>query len=192
MMMDENQASGSWRVKRSQAGPDLRLFKVRFDWVENPRNGREMKALVLDAPDWVDVVAITPQGKIVVVCQHRLGVGHPTVEIPAGIIEPGETSEQAAKRELAEETGYTSAEWEYLGWVHTNPAFMNNRCHTWLARQVVKTGTPRLDDGEDITIGELSPDELLGDIKAGKMRNVFAISALSRVFDLRGVMNVGR
>lgn len=188
MVENEKQTDAGWRVKQSQAGPDLKLFKARFDWVENPRTSRQMKAVILEAPDWVDVVAITPEGKIVVVCQHRLGVGHPTVEIPAGIIEPGETSEQAAKRELAEETGYTTADWEYLGWVHTNPAFMNNRCHTWLARGVVKSSDPSLDDGEDIAIGELSPDEVLSDIKAGRMRNVFAISALARVLDLRGVL----
>jgi 8-oxo-dGTP pyrophosphatase MutT (NUDIX family) len=188
-MAEDIETKTGWQVVESEAGPDLKLFKVRFDWVENPRNGRRVKAVVLEAPDWVDVVALTPQGKIVVVCQHRLGVGHPTMEIPAGIIEPGETSEQAAKRELAEETGYTSTDWKYLGWVQTNPAFMSNRCHTWLARGVVQTGMPSLDEGEDIRIGEISSIEILDEIKAGRMRNVFALAALARVFDLRGAMD---
>ena len=189
--MTNDMEDRGWQVKGSEPGPDLKLFHVRFDWVENPRNGREMKAVVLDAPDWVEIIALTPDGKFVVVCQHRLGVGHETVEIPAGIIEPGETSQEAARRELGEETGFSSKQWEYLGWVHANPAFMTNRCHTWLARDVVKTGMPTLDDGEDITIGELSSDEILNEIKTGRMRNVFAIAALARVLDLRGMIGDG-
>jgi 8-oxo-dGTP pyrophosphatase MutT (NUDIX family) len=187
--MVEHTRHNDWKVDRSEAGPDLFLFKTRFDWVVNPRNGRRMKAVVLEAPDWVDIVAVTPQGKILVVTQHRLGVGRTTVEIPAGIIEAGETPDQAAKRELEEETGYTSTDWEYLGWVETNPAFMNNRCHTWLARGATKTRELRLDAGEDISIGELTFEEVWQEIRKGRMRNVFVLAALARVYDLRGELD---
>jgi 8-oxo-dGTP pyrophosphatase MutT (NUDIX family) len=174
-----------WIRLKSESGPDIVLFKTRFDLMKNPRNGNEFKAVVLESPDWVDVVALTPQKKIVVVCQYRFGIGRNTVEIPAGIIEPGETHDQAVKRELREETGYTAKSWKYLGWVETNPAFMNNICHQWLALDAVKTSEVDLDLSENIVIDEYTIDEVCKAIKLERMRNSFTLLALSRVFDLR-------
>jgi ADP-ribose pyrophosphatase len=105
----------SWELVRSEAGPDLVLFRARYDWMRNPRTSVTMKAVVLEATDWVNVVALTPEKKLLTVCQYRFGVGRITVEIPAGLLEPGETPEQAARRELEEETGYTTSQWKYLG-----------------------------------------------------------------------------
>jgi ADP-ribose pyrophosphatase len=176
----------SWRILRTEPGPDLQLFQARYDWVENPRNGRIMKAVVLQAPDWVNIVAVTSEKKVVVVSQYRLGIRRQTIEIPAGIIESDETPEQAAKRELSEETGYTSTTWKYLGWVEANPAFMNNRCHIWLACEAQRTAKPDLDVGEDISIQELSIDEVWTEIQSGRMRNIYSLVALARVYDFHG------
>src|SRR5215510_12707823 len=90
----------SWEVIRSEQGPNLVLFQARYDWVRNPRNAKSMKAVVLESADWVNVVAVTPEKKVVVVKQFRFGVAKMTVEIPAGIINQGEIPEQAAAREL--------------------------------------------------------------------------------------------
>jgi 8-oxo-dGTP pyrophosphatase MutT (NUDIX family) len=174
-----------WEVLSSEPGPNLILFQTRFDWVRNPRNGKSMKAVILEAPDWVNIVAVTPEKKVVVVKQYRFGVAKTTVEIPAGIMDKGETPEQAAVRELREETGYTASRWKYIGWFEGNVAFLNNVCHTWLAVDVVKTHSLQLDWGEDISIAELSLDEVRQEIDKGDMRNSLTISALSRVFDLR-------
>ena len=184
--MDADQAN-SWEVIRSEQGPDLVLFKTRYDWVKNPRNARSMKAVILESPDWINIVAITPEKKLVIVEQFRFGVAKTTIEIPAGIIESGETSQQAAVRELKEETGYTTANWKYLGWAEANPAFLNNICHHWLAQDVVKTDSLQLDDGEEISVKELSLDEVRREIAEGRMRNALSLLALSRVFDLRGI-----
>src|ERR1051325_3472701 len=146
----------SWEVIKSEQGPNLILFQARYDWVRNPRNEKSFKAVILEARDWVNIVAVTPEKKIVVVKQFRFGVSKTTVEIPAGIMEQGETSEQAALRELKEETGYVAASWKYLGWFEGNVAFLNNVCHSWLATDVVKTHTQQLDEGEEISIAELS------------------------------------
>lgn len=174
-----------WEVIRSEQGPNLVLFQTRYDWVKNPRNGKSMKAVVLETPDWVNIVALTLEKKIVVVKQYRFGISKVTVEIPAGIIEKGETPEQAAVRELEEETGYTASRWKYLGWAEANPAFLNNVCHHWLALDVVKTDSPHLDEGEDLSMTELSLERVRNEIEQGTMRNALSLLALSRVFDLR-------
>ena len=182
--MDSN-IQRPWEILRSESGPNLILFQTRYDWVRNPRNARSMKAVVLECADWVNIVAITPEKKVLAVQQFRFGVGKTTVEIPAGIMNPGETPEQAAIRELKEETGYTAANWKYLGWVETNPAFLNNLCHHWLALDAVQTSSPELDEGEEISVTALSLEEVRREIDEGRMRNALTLLALSRVFDLR-------
>ena len=175
-----------WQLVRSEQGPALILFQTRFDQVANPRTGRSLKAIVLEAPDWVNVVAVTPEGKVVVVHQYRFGTGQTTIEIPAGIVEKGETPQQAAIRELKEETGYTTTRWKYLGWVESNPAFLNNHCHQWLAQAVVKTQAAEPDANEDIAVSEFSLAEVRQAIADERIRNSLALLALSHVFDLRG------
>lgn len=177
----------SWEVIRSEQGPNLILFQARYDWVRNPRNAKSMKAVILECADWVNIVAVTPEKKVVVVKQFRFGVGKTTIEIPAGIIDRGETPAQAAVRELKEETGYTATKWKYLGWVEANPAFLNNLCHQWLALDAVKTYAPQLDDGEEISVSELTLKEVRGEIEQGHIRNSLSVLALSRVFDLRSL-----
>lgn len=181
----EKKDDKSWKVIKSESGPYLGLFQTRYDWVKNPRNGKPFKAVILESNDWVNIVAVTPEKKIVVVRQFRFGVSKTTVETPAGLMEDGETPEQAARRELEEETGYTSTNWKYLGWFESNAAFLNNVCHFLLALDVIKTRSINLDEGEDILVDELSFDELNKIIEQGKMRNALSVLALSRVFDLR-------
>ena len=185
--MDKNKQT-AWEHIRSTFGPDLRLFRVRFDWLKNPRNLHTVKATILESLDWVNVVALTPQENVVVVHQYRFGNREMTTEIPAGIIEPGETSKEAAVRELREETGYTSQEWTYLGYVEPNPAFLNNRCHHWLALRAEQTSPQVLDEGENLLVSEMSLDEIGREVQAGRFRHSLALTALSHVFDLRPML----
>jgi len=174
-----------WKITKSEPGPDLIIFKSRFDWVYNPRTTHKMKVAVLESPDWANIVAVTPDQKIVVVHQYRFGVGKTTTEIPAGIIEPGENPQQAAIRELQEETGYTSQNWLLLGKVEANPAFLNNHCYLWMATDVIKTQPTNWDRGEEIGVSEYSLEEVHQAIESGRMINALALLALSRVFDFR-------
>ncbi len=174
-----------WRIVRSEPGPDLRIFQSRYDWIENPRNKEVLQAVVLEARDWVNVVALTPEEKIVAVSQFRFGIRRQSLEIPAGLVDPGETPLVAVKRELAEETGYTAGEWKSLGWSYANPAFLNNRAHHYLAVDAVCTQSPQLEDGEDLVSTELTLEEAKRAILAGTMRNAMTLLALSKVFDMR-------
>lgn len=173
-----------WERIRSEKGLDLKIFKFRFDWLKNPRNGMSMKATILEAPLWVDVVAVTPEKEVVFVEQYRFGSERFSTEIPAGVVEEGEDPLDAAKRELQEETGYTSENWVSLGWVETNPAFLNNRCYQFLAVDVQKTHDPELDHGEAITVRKLSLEQITAEIHSGNIRNSLGLLGLSKVFPL--------
>ena len=188
--MAEKKGPMPWKKLRSEVGPTLPLLKVRYEWMENPRNQRETRALVLDSPDWVNIVAITPEKKVVVVRQYRFGTDKISTEIPGGLIDPGEDDKTAAMRELQEETGFTSEKWRYLGYVEPNPAFLSNRCHQWLAEDAVQNQEPSFDDGEDIVIDTLTLDELGEEIQAGTFRHSLAMMALVRPWFSRGSMLV--
>ncbi|MCU0722375.1 MAG: NUDIX hydrolase [Planctomycetes bacterium] len=180
-----HESAKGWERLGTEPGPDLILFRARFDRVRHPRTGRELKAVVLEAPDWVNVLAITAAGKIVAVRQHRFGTGKTTTELPAGIVEAGESHRAAGERELLEETGYAGGDWTYLGAVEPNPAFLPNLCHHWLARGAERVSEPAPDETEEIETVEMGIDEVRREIAEGRMRHSLAITALSAVFDLR-------
>ena len=97
-------------------------------------------------------VAVTADGRIVMVEQYRFGVGELTIEPVAGMVDKHEDSLDAAKRELLEETGFGEGAWRYLGSVQANPAIHNNLCHHWLVEDVVFIQDPTPDSGEAIRV----------------------------------------
>lgn len=183
----EQHAVKNWKKTRTEPGPDLTIFKTRFDWLINPRNGKELKAVVLEAADWVNVIALTPEQRLIVVSQYRFGIGNISLEIPAGLVDPGETPRQAAARELEEETGYLAREWRPLGWCYGNPAFLNNRAFTFLALDVKKVHEQQLEDCEHIVVEEITLAEVKEAIDEERMRNAMTLLALSKVFDMREI-----
>ena len=80
-----------WTVHSTERGPDLLVARARFDVVENPRTGEHLRRLVLEAPEWCNIVALTPERRMVVVRQFRFGTGTVTTEIPGGVVDSGET-----------------------------------------------------------------------------------------------------
>jgi 8-oxo-dGTP pyrophosphatase MutT (NUDIX family) len=173
-----------WRCLGSQEGPDLKLFRARFDDMEHPLSAEVMQRLVLSSVDWVNMVALTGEGELVMVRQYRFGVGYATLETPGGMVDPGEDSLSAARRELAEETGYTGGDWSYLGAVEPNPAFHDNLCHHWLARNVTCTQPQQPGSGEMIRVELFSPQAVREAVVAGTIKHALALSVLSRVIDL--------
>lgn len=173
-----------WTRLRSEAGPELPLFRVRIDTMQHPTSSAEFQRLVLEAADWVNVVAVTTDKKIVMVEQYRFGVGELTIEPVAGIVDRGEESLDAGKRELLEEAGFGEGSWRYLGFVQANPAFHNNLCHHWLVEDAVALQAPTPDAGEAIRVHLMTLDEIRDAIAVGKLRHPLGLSALSRVFPL--------
>jgi 8-oxo-dGTP pyrophosphatase MutT (NUDIX family) len=174
-----------WRRLASEPGPDLRLFRQRWDTLENPRNGRALRALVLEARDWCNVVARTPDGRFVLVRQYRFGTQRVTTEVPGGVVERDEEPLAAARRELREESGYVAARWTELRPVAPNPAFLDNRCHHFLAEDARPTSAQELDPGEDIAVVTWSADEVRAAIARGELDHSLALTALAQVIDVR-------
>lgn len=174
-----------WPKSGSQPGPNLFVCRARFDTLTNPRTGQSMQRTVLETPDWVNVVALTPERRLVVVRQYRFGIEGITTEIPGGVVDRGEAHEEAARRELREEAGYTAESWSYLGAVEPNPAFQDNLCHHWLAERATITHGQELDSGEDIEVSTLALEEVREAIQSGSIRHALVLTALAKVLDLR-------
>ncbi len=184
-----NADDGRWELTGTEEGPALRIFTARFDTFQHPVKGIPLRATVLATPPWCNVIALTPENQMVLVSQFRFGVREVTLEIPGGMVDPGEDHETAAKRELQEETGYTSDDWTYLGACQQNPAFHDELCHMWLAKDVRQaldqTTETRRDSTEHIHVELMAPVAVVQAVHDGTFQHPHAIVALSRVYDLR-------
>ena len=139
-------------ISREQVG-DFRLFSLTKKKVRSPRTGEIREVQALQFPDWVLILALTPQEEVVMVRQYRHGTEQVCLELPGGLVDPGDHSpELSARRELLEETGYQANEITLVGECCPQPAIMTNKCLFYLAQNVVRVQTQNLDAGEDIEI----------------------------------------
>jgi len=145
----ENPKSRAWKVVKSEYLARKPWFTVRHERIELPDGRSIPDYYVFEYPDWVNVIAITKEGKFVFIDQYRHGLGETNYEIPAGVAEPDDASMlAAAQRELAEETGYGGGEWRELLVVAPNPATQSNLTYCYLATGVERLRAPPLDAPE--------------------------------------------
>jgi ADP-ribose pyrophosphatase len=162
-----------WKILESH-----RLHKnVRIDTCELP-GGKVIEGFVVEYADWVTVVALTKQQELVLVRQYRHGAQKVILELPGGASETGESPLQAARRELLEETGFTSDNFIQIGCVSPNPANQTNLIYSFLALDAEKVGSQNLDETEEIEVVLKPLEEVIAMAKHGELLQSMQVSAI--------------
>lgn len=155
-----------------------RLLSIKHDRYYFKKKNNEKDYTVIHTNDWVNIIPLTKKNEIILIRQYRHGTEEVVIEIPGGVVETKDFSpEVAAKRELLEETGYTSENFIHLGTVKPNPAIQNNRCHIFLAKDIVKISEQNLDPHEAIEIFFVKKDDIEKMIYSGKIDHSLVIDA---------------
>ncbi len=153
------------------------IFELRRSLQRSPLSGREHHFLRLDCPDWVNIIAVTDDRQLVLIEQYRHGTDEITLEIPGGAVDPGEDPATTAARELEEETGFRAAELVEIGRVDPNPAFLSNRCWTYLALGCRDVGQIDPDPSEEIEVSLAPLNDFGRLIDEGRITHSLVIAA---------------
>ncbi len=170
-----------WRIGARLPGHDYRIFRTAFVDGEHPRGGPGVRFSLIEAPDWVNVVAIMRDRQVVLLRQYRPGIDAVCLEVPGGMIDPGEDPVEAARRELVEETGYTGGTWEHVGKVAPNPAIQNNWLHTVLVTDVEKLEEPKPEGDEILDVFTLPLTELRERLVRGEIEHALVVVAFAHL-----------
>ena len=167
-----------WDMQENNLHADCRIFEVRKQRLKRRSDGLEGEFFVLDTNDWVNVLALTPDDKIILVRQFRYGSKEQSLEPPGGVVERGEDPVIAGLRELQEETGYVGEEPKLLGVVRPNAAILSNRCHVILVRNAQKTAELNFDQHEEL-VTELYPvKELKEMVRRGEITHSIGLNSI--------------
>ena len=167
-----------WKTLESKYIIRRPWLTARVDMVQLPNGVINPEHYVLEYPDWVNIIAITNDGKYVLIRQYRHGLDKIEVELCAGVSEAGENPEEAARRELLEETGYAGGEWSLTMKICQNPSICNNYTYCFVARGVERVSEQHLDESEDIEVLLFSEDELLAMMRSGDMTQALMLAPL--------------
>ena len=138
-----------WTRRATETAADYGVFRVdRLKMLDSAGKPRR-DFFTFACSEWSNVVALTDAGELVLIWQYRFGTDALSLEIPGGVVDPGESPLEAARRELLEETGYEARDLTPHCSVEANPALQNNRCYTFLARGVRRVAAPAFDANEE-------------------------------------------
>lgn len=167
-----------WKVIQDEIYADCRIFEVHKRKMIRESDQKEGEFYVIDSNDWVNVLAITSDQKIVLVRQFRYGNEQYSLEPPGGVIEKGEDPVEGGLRELVEETGFSGSEPKLIGSVFPNSAIMSNRCHFVLLHNVEKHNPVSFDPHEELETVLVPISELSNLIRSGEISHSIALNAI--------------
>ncbi|MCL2763915.1 MAG: NUDIX hydrolase [Treponema sp.] len=156
-----------WTEKSRRQVFESKVFSVCESNCKSPVSKQENETLpftVIEAKDWAIVIPVikTAEGKkFLMVWQWRHGSQALSLEFPGGVFEGGENPEEAAARELYEETGYKPQNIKKLGEFSPNPAIMSNKVHFFLAEDLLDTGKQKLDKDEYVDVALVDAEEVI-------------------------------
>lgn len=182
------QLENGWTHLRTEKGPDIGILQLDYEHLNNPRNGKDIRVGVFKGRDAVNVIAITPEGDMLLVRQLRFGTMEWSVEPPGGLMNVGEDRLAAIQRELQEETGYTGTTWSYLCSFASQPVFMDNHIHTFVVTDAQLTAPRDLDDEEDIELLHVPIEQVKQWLRDGVFVHPHAISSITQFLLRYGYM----
>ncbi len=168
-----------WKKLSSEYVFKDRWLQLRADSCEFP-DGRIIEPYyTVELPDWCNTIIVTKEERIILVRQYRYPVDQTTFELPGGVIEKNEQPIDAAKREMEEETGYTSDQVEFLLQLSPNPAINNNTAYFFLARNAYPIANSKnMDEFEDIDVVSFSKEEIFQLLKENKIQHGVQVGPL--------------
>jgi len=167
-----------WTLLSRRILLDRRWLKITEDCVKLPNGTVIDEFHVLHSPNWAAVIAVTDSEEIVLVEQYRHGLGRTSLELPSGVIDPGELPLGAAQRELFEETGYRAREWTALFDASPEPSRSTHRAFFFVARGVELAGEAQPETTEVINVTRRSVDSVLSDLSEGRIDHAAHVGAL--------------
>jgi len=172
----------AWLTLKQTVVADCRVFRVQQRRLRRVSDKQEGDFFVIEAPDWVITLPLTPKQELILVRQWRFGVDKLSWEPPGGVMDPGENPVTAAQRELIEETGYAGAPVRLLGQAAPNPAIQNNRVHFVLVKNCVPKSKLDWDPHEELEPGIFPLAKVEKMIRRGEIFHSLALNALQFLF----------
>jgi 8-oxo-dGTP pyrophosphatase MutT (NUDIX family) len=170
-----------WKRGARHPGADYKIFTTHFVDATHPPTGKSKRFSIIEAVDWVNVIALTADDRVVLVRQYRAGSDSICLEIPGGMVDDGESPLEAAVRELEEETGYTAKTWKAIGSTLPNPAIQGNRLHSFLALDAEATASQRLDTSEVIAIDVVPLADVQQMLRDGTIDHALVVDAFAHL-----------
>lgn len=181
-MKHRNDEELRWKTLSSEYILKEPWMTVRKDCMQLPNGNINPAYWCLEYPDWINVIAITDDGKYVFERQYRHGLDIVEWEIPAGVVEKGEEPMHAAQRELMEETGFGGGEWELFMESCSNPSACNNISHTYIARGVRPMGQQHFDEAEDLDVYLLTEQQVRDILERDELKQALMVAPLWKYF----------